>query len=224
MSLKPLGIGILTLLWSTAAFASSYDGKPKILLHTRAVTAKDACAWGGVADCGQATVTAQVGPYYYVYALISRGGYASLDGAFFGISYDLDASDGATNHRGVDVFSWTKCAPMDFTAFGWPNPGGSNHAIWASPGCATGESNVVGYFYLGAYSPDVLRVAHRPGLAEATVASCSGQETALLEPDLGFVAFSADGAVSGCNPCLSACTSVVPVEGATWGHVKSLWR
>ena len=92
--------------------------------------------------------------------------------------------------------------------------------------CQTGAA-VAGFFYLAAYSPDVLKVIPRPADEIAQVATCDPIVEHTLTPnDLGYVAFSPGAVVPGCNPCVRNCDEAapVPVRPTTWSAIKSLLR
>jgi hypothetical protein len=216
-----------------AVLAAPLDGRPKILLHVKIPNAKNACtAWGTLADCREATVrsglSTPAGPYFYAYLMAARGNLPTLAGLQCGITYQAGQAGGMNDGIGIDIFAWTLCATLEFITpetNAWPRPGGGNLITWDPVNtCQAGDVAVAGYFYLGAYSSDVLRVLKRPVDNSARVADCLWIEPPPLEAgDLGFAAFSAGGAEPGCNPCLIDClNSPMPVTPTTWGGVKAL--
>ncbi|HEX7880645.1 MAG TPA: hypothetical protein VF720_14615, partial [Candidatus Eisenbacteria bacterium] len=117
----------------------------------------------------------------------------------------------------------------------WPQDGGGNLITWdATTRCQTsgnaliGTVAVAGYFYMGAYGNDVMRVTPRPVDGFAKVANCGSVEDIPWGGAPGDVATPGDtflGAVgfgqsSGINPC--GRERPVPTVDATWSGVKSL--
>lgn len=228
--------GVLVLgaivLGAGSALAAPFDNQPKILLHIKGTTTKNACTAGSVANCQtdpitQADLTPAEGPYYFVYLLAAKGASENLAGMQCGISYQTDQPSQDADGMGVDVFGWTLCATLEFVQPGanlWPKPGGGNLITWdAILRCQTGEVAVAGYFYLGAYSADKMSVKKRPADNAAKVARCdSAEEPPLGVEDLGFISFSAGGTTVGCNPCVAPGCEGVPVEPTTWSNIKTL--
>lgn len=224
---------LATSFLTSLASAVPFDNKPKLLLHLRPTTTKNQCVnpgWGSLSDCTTASVNGTVapgGPYYYCYILVARGEIVNVAGVEMGLMYQNGQAGDVNDLQGIDIFSWSLCATLEFittnTGNVWPAPGGGNLITWNSlTVCQTGETGVVGYFYMGAYTPDKLSLTPRPVSGLATVADCASIETALSAQDLGFVQFSADASVPGCNPCNEPCIPV-PVKQLTWGGIKSLY-
>ena len=142
---------------------------------------------------------------------------------------------------GVDIQGWTACANgLDIPQDGWGDVSGDGNTItWniKAGGCqrvepggiGTGVTAVAGYFYLTAYSPDLLKVVPYRGTDSGAtpaikVADCgdeisSGRESVVDEDHAGSVGFSDDGSVTGSLPCVHRIT-----EETTWGAVKSLYE
>jgi len=173
--LLPACIVFAALLITAAPPVSSapYDGRPKIFMHVKPTTTKNPCAQGVLADYANAVVTGGLYPGsgpYYVYLVAARGSLTGLAGAQLGIDYQHGASGGATDGQGLDVYSWTLCGSLEFHLEDWPQPGSGNMVTWAT--CQTGETAVLGYFYVAAYAPDSLSVIARPVDGAAKVAGC----------------------------------------------------
>jgi hypothetical protein len=213
------------------------NANAKILLHVASPASQNLCqAPNYVPPCQNVRTSGSLSPaVHYAYLLIANGFTnglvnSGLAGLQCGIHYDGAAS------AGVDVFSWTRCCDLEFSSTGWPNSGGgtiltwdaTNHCQRFEPGGAgTGVAAVAGYFYLSAYSPDLMRVRPRPVDGMAKVASCQAQETLLegagyfpVPSPLGYAAFSAGGNVPGYSPC----TTGTPVVHKTWSDIKTLFR
>ncbi len=196
---------------------------PKILLHVGPTTTKNACTTNFSAsapNCAGAVTTG--GLYtpnlYYLYVATytpNFGPGVGVTGLQFGIQYNNAAG------AGVDVFGWTLCATLEFATPSpvWPASGGGNLITWS--GCqVAAEMAPAGYFYMGSYTPDTMRLTARPVDGKAKTSNCSNVETEIVAGDLGFAAF---GGSSGCNPCIADCAPV-PVESTTWSNVKTLLR
>lgn len=176
-------------------------------------------------------------PGLYPYATIlvrDADPIAGVGSVEFGIDYR--AADG----DGVDIFGGIFCG-WDVTRFpgsngNWPAAGSGLRMTWdpTQPcprfepgGAGTGVGAIVGYLYVGAYSPDTLRVTVNPGSGLARVGSCAaeldtiagGPAPPAIDP-LGTAVFSRGGTAPGYNPC----GLVVPVRAATWGSIKTLMR
>lgn len=231
MAALTLAVGLATLGVMPAG-AVPFDGRPKIMLHVKALTTKNACTtWGSLADCQQAVITGDLTPpggpgYYYIYLLVVKGSELDIAGLQCGITYENNAANGASDGIGLDIFTWTLCATLQFAMPTpvWPNPGGGNLITWdRTTVCQTGETAVAGYFYSAAYGQDKFGITVRPADGKAKVADCSAAEFELLPTDLGYVAFSTGQSVAGCNPCLQSCPPVA-VQTTTWSGVKTLYK
>ena len=143
-----------------------------------------------------------------------------------GIDYQGGVAGAIGDRVGIDVLAWRSCATIDDISTGapeWPRPGGGITIRWDLPeSCQEGEAAVAGYFYIGAYSADVLRLAAEPVSGIAALRNCQSEFVALdAGRDLGSAAFSSGGTENGCNPCDIACDGM-PVLPSTWGGIKSL--
>ncbi len=227
-----LVFGTLTLSATTAG-ATSFDDKPKILLHLKALTTKNMCTtYSDLADCTTAITrgalaTPGTGPFYFAFVEVANANYRNSDlggnnlgiaGVQFGINYNNAAN------TGVDVFTWNLCATLEFVSTGWPAAGGGNLITWDSTNkCQKGEVSIAGYFYCGAYTADRLALTARPVDGNAKVADCNSTEILLnAGEDLGFANFTASGEEDGCNPCISTC--ITPVKPTTWSQIKGSYR
>jgi len=204
------------------------SSEPKLLLHVGAVTSKNPCTAVSLPDCRSAVthgaLSTAAGPFHFVYLLATRGPLSSLQGLQAGISYDEDQPGSEADQAGIDVFGWTLCASLQFPTEGahaWPQPGSGNLITWAQ--CEVGNLSVAGYFYVGAYSPALMRLTPRPNDGRAKVANCSSAETELTVGDLGSVEFSTSATLRDCNPCLRICEfGPVAVQPTTWSRIKTL--
>jgi hypothetical protein len=191
-----------------------------LVLHVTPVST-GRCAAGRIPDCRDANTIARLLPDAYLVYLLA-GEFAEIGGIEVGIDYGGGAADGAGDQVGVDVYNWTLCADLQFPSPtpAWPAPGSGNLMTWQSTHCQFPPTAVAGYFYVGAYTPDELRLAVRPGSGQAAVATCNSVETSLPPDALGSVQFSADGKLAGINPCGRG--TPVAVRGSTWSRIKSL--
>lgn len=186
----------------------------RLALHLTTVTSKNTCARTEAAPaCGGVLTRGDLYPTtYYGYLLVMKGNASDgLGGLQCGIQYD------GAPQSGVDIFEWHNCATLEFSATGWPGSGGSNLLTWdtlrrcqrgepAGPG--SGVTATAGYFYLAAYSPDLLQIIPRPVDGKAKVASCNSEETLIEGPGLhhdpsflGSARFSSGAGGAGYNPC-----------------------
>jgi hypothetical protein len=149
---------------------------------------------------------------YFAYVLVNN---TNVAGVQFGIAYDgVPAS-------GVDVYAWTHCASLQFPEATWPESGSGILVTWdPQNNCQTSGMAVAGYFYVGAYNPDVFRITPRPVDGLAKVASCTAFESVVPETHLGVARFTVDGNLNGFSPCVdppaSSCISGpdVVIQGA----------
>lgn len=232
-----LALGSIALS-SLPAHASTWDGRPKLLLHLKAKSTKNLCTtYGDLSDCTQAVTNGQVGdasgPFYYMYLLVATGplrgvGLGGNDlgvaGLQCGLNYNplVGAPPAAS---GVDVFTWSLCATLEFSATGWPESGGSDLITWDKTNkCQKGEVAVAGYFYCAAYSPDTFKIVFRPvdTPPAAKVADCNSVEIPLGENDMGSAVFSVAGTNQGCNPCINSCGPTA-VQPSTWSSIKGTY-
>lgn len=212
------GVGWVVLMSMAAGGLSTAHAGPnanaKILLHLLAPTTKNVCGRSDATPNCSGIVTAG-GFYpqsYFAYLLVADGdSVAGIAGVQCGVSYN------GTPNAGVDVYSWTNCATLEFTSTGWPDSGGGNLITWDKTtrcqrfepdGPGTGVLAVAGYFYCAAYGADTLRVVPRPVDGLAKVADCAALEDTVASAyapatwvSLGRAVFSLAGDVSGWNPC-----------------------
>jgi hypothetical protein len=227
--------GIATVALSTGAHAAG-NANAKIMLHALSLTTKNQCTRPAnlPADCTGYNVSNQplYPPSLYTYLLVVNGSQAEgVAGVQCGIAFN------GTPGAGVDVFGWTLCATLEFASTGWPQAGGGNLITWDSvTRCQTTQTNalvgvvaVAGYFYMGAYSNDVMRVTPRPVDGFAKVANCGSVEDIPYGGAPGEVATDGEtflGAVgfgpgsTGINPC--GRERPVAVAPTTWSGVKNL--
>lgn len=198
-----------TLLYPVGALAAPHDGSPKLLLHRLGVTAKNVCGRAALGDCRDAATAAGVGDPSFVYVIGARGSLPSLGAVEFGLYYQGGDPNGASDGVGLDIHSWTRCATLDYPSPGpraWPAPGGGNLIVFDGVlACPPGETAVLGFFYVTAYSPDALHLVPRPSTDQASMADCASVVTRLAASDLGSIAFSAGAIADGCNPCAGPC-------------------
>lgn len=178
---------------------------------------------------------------YYAFLCVFNGNaQLGISGLQCAIEFD-DA-----RRSGVDIDSWNGCSNgLDLPQDGWGLISGDGNTItWdvTSGGCqreepggfGSGVTAVAGFFYLTAYSEDVLKVVPyrftAPGTVPAlTVGDCStetpdGKPTTGITYELaldhtGSVGFSDDGSVTGDLPCIQRIQ-----EETTWGSVKGLYN
>lgn len=224
-------VAILSALYSGLLFGSAPtalaagNANAKLLLTSLSPTTKNACVRSALrpSDCSGYDSVNNL-PLYpslsYVYALVVQGSQAEgIAGASFGIDYDGAAQSG------FDVYSWTLCADAETPDAGWPAARTGNRLTFnGATNCqTTGNGNigavaVLGYFYSGAYSPDIVRMTPYPGTGVGSVLNCVGAEDPVYwNPDrcqtfFGAVAF---GRAGGINPCgeRGSCTPYSCLEG-----------
>ena len=218
----PAWCGVLTLLALLTAPlpapAAPYDNRPKILLHVRPTTTREACQWGDLADCRQVETSAGLstpdGPFYFVYLLAARGRMEGIYRMRCGITYQDGGRGDISDRRGIDILEWRLCAPVQFGTPGgnlWPQANSGSEIYWdRGGGCQRGDVAVAGYFYVAAYDPDTLRVIEDPAGGGADFFSCLPGSEVLGPEDFGFVGFSAGAGSPGCNPCKEDCSELPP--------------
>jgi hypothetical protein len=228
---------ILTLCLAPAsAQASSFDGRPKILLHITGTTLKNVCSYGQLADCAAATTTALLtslseGNYYFVYLIGVRGSLETIGGIKGGIEFEQNRLTDDNNGQGIDILGWTLCGDLHLHSNGgenansWPEAMSDFLVTWSFISCSDLDNKVAGYFYLAAYSDDTMRItaSHRPDHGiNAQMASCANDIFTFESTDLGSVAFSNESSTRGCNPCSVPCEEAIATIQTTWGAIKSL--
>lgn len=209
----------------------------KLLVHLQPLTVKNQCGTRGTPRCEQANTTGSLYPaFYFAYLVLADGNAATgIGGLQCGVNYD------PALHAGVDIFTWTLCATLEFPSGGpngaWPASGSGNLITWDSTnscqrfepgGAGSGVVANAGYFYCGAYSADQLSVIPRPVDGQAIVADCNGATSVIAGngappgglSHLGSAAFSANGDMPGFNPCDGL---RVPVRVTTWSAIKGLY-
>ena len=174
--------------------------------------------------------------YYAFLCVFNANAQLGIAGLQCAIEFD-DA-----RRSGVDIDSWTSCANgLDIPHDGWGQISGDGNTItWnlSSGGCqrdepggfGSGVTAVAGFFYLTAYSEDLLKVVPWRGTDSGSVApalkviDCGdgetrGAETTLANDHGGSLGFSDDGSVVGNLPCVQRVQ-----EETTWGGVKDLYN
>lgn len=195
-----------------------------LALHATGVAMKNQCAVGRQPCTSLRTewstynpVTGEGAGFTYV-LVMEANATEGIAGVEFGIAYN------DTSLEGVDFFDtggsypgWTSCADLTFAETGWPASGTgilltwnpTTHCQQVEPGgTGTGVVAVAGYFYVAAYSADVLRITPRPSSGLASVSSCAGVEDIISTDRLGSAAYSEDGSLLGklvCNYGLPPC-------------------
>jgi hypothetical protein len=222
--------GVATLALSTGAHAAG-NNNAKIMLHALSLTTKNQCTRAANVQTTCAGYNtgvnnlALVPTYYFAYMLVVNGSQAEgIAGVQAGINYN------PAPNAGVDVFGWVLCATLEFSSTGWPAAGGGNLITWDSVlRCQTGGNATVGavavagYFYMGAYTNDVMRVTPRPVDGVAKVANCGSiEDIVYASPNdsqtfLGALGFGQPGV----NPC-GRDLPPLPVEPTSWSGVKTL--
>lgn len=219
----------MSVLVTPAGCVSGRQGNAKIMVHLRGRTAKNPCG-SGVPRCGSVVTRGKLYPeLYFAYLLVTDGAATpGVGGVECGIDYA-----GAPN-AGVDIFSWTLCGAMvDAPVSGWPQSAGGNRILWDTTshcqrtepgGDGSGVTATAGYFYLGAYTSDDLRVTVHPVSGAARVLDCESCES-IVAPVSGFshlgtARFSPAGNLDGYNPCAAPLLPVVPT---TWGTIKAMY-
>lgn len=206
-------------------------GPTALSLHlARPPLTEPLCSALGAISCDTLTVSGMssaAGEHYYAYLLASIGGLQGLSGVEFGIDYDGGTPGGATNQQGLDILSWARCGPASMLYDSdWPDPGTAMKLAWdySTSGCPDlGSTIVAGYFYVSAYSADILRLTSPAGLPAARLTDCVYEVTELQGNQLGQAAFSPDGSLFGCRPCTGQCDEPTPVVRSTWGSIKNLF-
>lgn len=213
---------------SSVSLAGPNDNA-KILVHLLAPTTKAQCTRAAtLPSCNAVVATGALYPtLYFAHVLVTDGNVsAGIAGAQFGIQYNGAAG------AGVDIFSWTNCATLEFTSGGWPAAGSGNLITFdASLRCQRtvpvgndpldGVTANLGYFYCASYTPDFLAITPRPVDNAAKVADCLANEELIggtgypsnVPSHLGRAAFGQSGAY---NPC----GTNTPVEATTWTGIK----
>ena len=98
--------GILLSFVPSRAAASTWNGEPKLVLHVKALTVKNACSWGNLMDARQANTRADLFAPYFVYLLGARGDSPGILGIRTGLTFDSGLPSQLVDGLGVDVFNW----------------------------------------------------------------------------------------------------------------------
>jgi len=233
-SLAWLPFVLLLTLASERAEAAG-NAAAKIMLHVLTTTTKNQCSrpQNLPANCnGFAAGVSNLVLYpnvYFAYPLVVNGSQVEgIKSAGFGIDYN------GTPAAGVEIYDWTLCADTESPMGGWPVPGTGNFISFSS--CQSGGNPslgavaVLGYFYCGAYTPDVFSITTHPVSGDAVVTNCVGQSDVIYEEArlncswLGRAGFGPGTA--GHNPCNiheGFCYNVETTP-ASWSRIKSVTR
>lgn len=206
---------------------------PSLLLHvSEPVNRRQACPAGQLSDCSAATtsgalVTSPQGPFYFVYLVAHQGNVRSIGGFRCGIDYELGRPGDIDNGAGLDVFEWSLCADhaiLNTALPPWPSPGGGITAYWDTPAPASRSvAAVAGYFYVGAYGGDTMRLTKHGIFRQADLFERNFRSTPLAPAALGSATFSPGAKGRGCNPCREDCLTVTPVRSTTWSAIKGMY-
>lgn len=212
--LAPFLVAGLGLALLSGVSEAGQNRNAKIVLHLPGGISKGSpCV--RLPSCSSITTNGSLYPrLYFAYLLVTDGhAGAGIGGLQCGIAYPGGTSLIGGNAP-INIFSWMRCATLEFTSTGWPAPGGGNLITWDTNtkcqriepgGSGTGAVANAGYFYLAAYAPGRLAVTTRPLDGLGRVADCSSNEDIIASGTndfrLGYVEFSAGGATPGYNPC-----------------------
>lgn len=168
------------------------------------------------------------GPFYYVYLLACGASDSTkVGGIECGIQYPGSYNPDGDPAGPITIFSWTRCATMEFPSAGWPASGSGNVMTWNSASCPGTRTEpgvrysviaIGGYFYLGAYSAAQMYVTARPATGHAGIADCQARVDFIegqVVPRLGSVGFG----THGWNPC----GPIDPVQPTTWSAIKGAY-
>lgn len=221
MGMMALGALVLAPLNANAAVSQA----AKVLLHIRGTTSKNQCVVP-VASCDVADNTGDLNALYFMLVVVDQGDSlftagSGLAGVQFGVTYP-GVFNGTGGGSMINVFSWIKCATLEFASGNFPAPGGGNLITWSTDTvCQTTRLACPGYFYLSAYDAGTFSLVKRFVDNTAAVADCNAKQINLSSAELGSAAFSMGGTAPACNPCLVACSGV-PVLPTTWSSIKAL--
>lgn len=206
---------------------------PSLLLHvTPPNVGRQACAAGQLADCAAANtagalVTSPQGPFYFVYLVAHQGNVRSMGGLRCGLEYEFNRPGDASNGTGLDVFDWNLCADhaiINTALPSWPAPGGGITIYWDTPAPPQrAVAAVAGYFYVGAYGGDTMRLTKHGVFQLADVFERNFRSTPLAPRELGSASFSPGGKSRGCNPCGPDCQGVTAVRATSWSAIKGMY-
>jgi hypothetical protein len=226
---------VLGVLGPGAGVARAFDNSNAPLsLHLVRVTpgGPNSCVVPGLRASQMQTQTNQFstpdGPFYYVYLLACSASDSTKVGGFeCGIQYPGSYNPGGNPAGPITIFSWTRCATMEFPSGGWPASGGGNVMTWSAANCPGTRSEpgirysviaIGGYFYLGAYSAARMYVTARPVTGRAGIADCQSRVDFVegrIPPHLGSAGFGMNG--------LNVCGIIEPVQPTTWSAIKGAY-
>jgi hypothetical protein len=229
--IAPFVLAALLLAPGLSEAGAVYGPGVGLHLAPAAPNSKNPCGAHGLSQIEDAVSHTSIlstpdGPFYYVYVLGCNYGTQGdgLSAIEFGIDYD-----GGVNINGgeqpICVFSWTRCALLEFPIGGWPAPGGGNRIFWDSPECASPQSGfvfkVAGFFYMGAYTNSTISVVANQTSNMVLVETCNA--TPIDVTLSGFFSRFQGSVGFGNQFGWPACLGVpLPVEPTTWSRVKSL--
>lgn len=214
------------------------NANAKILIHLADPTFQVSCSAAQAQPlCTEIKTNGRLypSPGHWAFLLVTDGdGPAGVASVEMGLDYE------SGTNSGVHLISWTLCGNAETTVGGpngaWPAPGSGNRITWSVPaqcqqfepgGPGTGVVAAAGYFYVAAYTQDILGLVLNPNSGIAAVGSCSAEIDTVQGPDivrtpshLGNVRFSASGTEPGYNPY----GLNTPVENTSWGQIKGMYR
>jgi hypothetical protein len=212
-----LAIAAAAALPPSRAFAFG-NTQAKLVIHLTAPSGKAQCA--DLETSPPFDLVTMGGLYppntYFAYILVMNSSLLDgVGGAEFGIEYDGDPGSG------VEIYDWTFCGALQYQTRGWPASGTGNLVSfdWLHNRRQAGRA-VVGYFYLGATSPDRLSLTAAPGKPDVLI-SDSRVLIDHLPAKPGIAVGAADfGGGSGVDPT----RSVPSYEAHLWKSIQSLYR
>jgi hypothetical protein len=189
----------------------------KLVIHLTAPSAKAQCSTFEKSPPFHPVTSGGLYPphTYFAYILVMGGSFLDgLGGVEFGIDYDGEPDSG------VEIYDWTFCGALQYPAGGWPAAGGGNLISWNwEHDRRLHGRGVLGYLYLGALSPDRLRITASPGKSHVLV-SDSRAMIDLLPREAGVSVGAADfGGGAGVDPT----RGVPPYEPSTWRAIARLF-
>lgn len=175
---------------------------PKLLIHLATKTTKLTCGTRGAVACDQVKTAGSLYPTaYFAYLMVAGAdAVAGVGGLQCGIQYDGRAGLAWMSSPGISAPRSNSCRPAGPGRVGATSSPGTplRSAREPSPEARErGISAAAGSFYMGAYTPDLLRVTNRPVDDKAKLADCLSNEMLLFTSDLGAANFTAAGNVPG---------------------------
>lgn len=197
--LAALPVLVLPLVVTCSAIGAT--DAPKLLVHLEDLnTGKKVCRLYDPPPCDRIRNTGELYPrkYHAFLILYDMDELSAALGIQFGVRYDAQVGSG------VDIYEWLPCSYFEYRSPEWPNSGTGNTIYWETRdirSSTTSGADLIGYFYLAAYSPDCLTITGHLGREAVVISEESNGVVRNVDAAVSQACFSSNYSPLNMDPC-----------------------